>query len=131
MIEYLNRRKEGFEGERAIFLPYIVIEQMEKEPVTAGLHITMIGYYPKARNHYRERPETIPQFILIYCLEGKGWLRTNNIYQQIHPNECFIIPAGIAHSYAADKQDPWTIYWVHFKVRLPLTWRQAWTSLFQ
>ena len=27
----------------------------------------------------------------------------------------FIIPIKTAHSYAADENDPWTIFWIHFK----------------
>ena len=25
-----------------------------------------------------------------------------------------VLPAGVAHSYRADSQDPWSIYWVCF-----------------
>lgn len=60
------KRKDGFSGERALVVPHSIIEEMEKNPLMAPLHITDIGYYPKAEYHYRERREPITQYILIY-----------------------------------------------------------------
>lgn len=36
----------------------------------------------------------------------------------VRANQCFILPAGKPHSYGADEDDPWTIYWIHFKGKL-------------
>ena len=44
------KRKDGFSGERALVVPHSIIEEMEKHPLMAPLHITDIGYYPKADN---------------------------------------------------------------------------------
>ena len=109
------RKKDGFQGERSIFLPDTVIEQFEKDPVTAALHITKIGYYPNAKNHYRERPEAIGEYILIYCIEGSGFLQVNDNEFVLNENQLIILPADIPHSYMADEISPWTIYWIHFK----------------
>jgi len=118
MRNILFRKKEGFHGERSVFLPAVVIEQMEKDPVTASLHITMIGYYPKAKNHYRERPEAIGEYILIYCIEGNGFMQVGGNDFVLNENQLIILPANIPHSYTADEANPWTIYWVHFKGNL-------------
>ena len=40
--------KDGFSGERALVVPRMIIELMEKDPLVSMLHITDIGYYPKA-----------------------------------------------------------------------------------
>lgn len=118
MGNMLFRKKEGFHGERSIFLPAVIIEQMEKDPLTTALHITMMGYYPKARNHYRERPEAIGEYILIYCIEGKGFLQVGGNDFVLNENQLIVLPANIPHSYTADETNPWTIYWVHFKGNL-------------
>ena len=34
---------------------------------------------------------------------------------EIGPSQFITIPANIAHKYAANEKDPWTIYWIHFK----------------
>lgn len=62
--------KDGFTGERALVLPRIIVDKMEEDPLTSMLHITDIGYYPKAKHHFRERKEPINQYVFIYCIDG-------------------------------------------------------------
>lgn len=112
------KRKDGFSGERALVLPLSIVQEMENDPFSSILHITDIGYYPKAWHHFRERSEPISQFVFIYCTEGKGWYRTGEQEYAVTANQYFILPAGTAHAYGADEHDPWTIYWIHFKGKL-------------
>lgn len=109
------RQKDGFNGERALVVPQLVLKMMGNDPLVSMLHITDIGYYPKARHHFRERKTPIDQYVLIYCLDGAGRYRIGSREFQISANQYFILPAGIPHLYAADDNDPWTIYWIHFK----------------
>lgn len=113
------KKKEGFEGQQAIILPRKIISQScSNDSILSGVHITDIGYYPKAKFHYRERLHGIDQHIIIYCIEGKGWVEIEKSKQTINPGDFIVIPAEKAHCYAADENDPWTIYWVHFKGHL-------------
>ena len=107
--------KDGFTGERSIVLPQLVQEMMAEDPLISMLHITDIGYYPKAEYHYRERQEPIDQFVFIYVVDGEGWYRVDGVTYQVHPNQYFILPAGKPHAYGAGKARPWTIYWLHFR----------------
>ena len=109
------RLKDGFDGERALVLPQLITQFMEKDPLLAALHITDIGYYPKASHHFRERTTPINQFVFIYCIDGAGWYRVNGYTYEVHENQYFILPAGMPHAYGADEGNPWTIYWIHFK----------------
>ncbi len=107
--------KDGFKGERSIILPQVIIEELKEGTITRELFITDIGYYPKAKYHYRERNNNeSKQFILIYCVEGEGWFRLNGRESIIQPNQFFIIPKGKAHSYGSSKNNPWTLFWLHF-----------------
>ncbi len=112
------KRKDGFSGERALVLPFSIIGEMEQDPFASALHITDIGYYPHASNHYRERSTPIMQYVLIYCIDGKGWAMVNQVKYEISKNQFFILPADKPHSYGADEENPWTIYWIHFKGKL-------------
>lgn len=112
------RLKDGFNGERALVLPQTIVKMMEEDPLTAALHITDIGYYPKAEHHFRERQEPINQHVFIYCTDGAGRYRVGSQAYRVSANQYFILPAGIPHVYAADDKKPWTIYWVHFKGNL-------------
>ena len=110
------RKKEGFEGQRAIILPREVIGlQCAHNPVIQHAYITDIGYYPRAMHHYRQRTTGIDQNILIYCIEGKGWIQIEGGKQNISAGNFFIVPAHLPHAYASDKENPWTIYWMHMK----------------
>lgn len=112
------KRKDGFTGERALVLPQSVVQEMENDPLSSILHITDIGYYPKAWHHFRERKEPIGQYVFIYCTEGAGWFRLDGQEYTITANQYFILPAGMQHAYGADEVNPWTIYWIHFKGKL-------------
>lgn len=109
------KRKQGFNGERALVVPQSIVSEMEEDAYTSILHITDIGYYPKALHHYRIRKEPINQHVFIYCMEGSGWFKLNNHEYKVEPDQYFILPAGVPHEYRSDETNPWTIYWIHFK----------------
>lgn len=90
-------------------------EFLIRDPVTRQIFITDIGHYPKAKFHYVERSGGISQHIIIYCVEGRGWIEVDKKRVEIGPSQFIAIPAGVAHKYAANEKDPWTIYWIHFK----------------
>lgn len=106
--------KNGFTGERSIVLPQMIVEREQQDPLVSSLYITDIGYYPHAEDHFRERKTPIPQHVLIYCVEGAGWFRMADREYRVEANQYFILPPDRPHSYGADKQQPWTIYWIHF-----------------
>lgn len=107
--------KSGFPGERAIVLPSAIIEEFCKEELGKLLYITDIGFYPKAGYHYRSRSsKEAMQYILMYCVDGNGWLETEGTQQKINAGEVVILPKGQAHKYGSNAGNPWTIYWIHF-----------------
>lgn len=86
--------KDGFTGERALVLPRIIVDKMEEDPLTSMLHITDIGYYPKAKHHFRERKEPINQYVFIYCIDRGRMVshRQSGIYRIRQP--VFYPPCG-------------------------------------
>lgn len=114
MPKEIHKKRDGFVGQKAITLPAI-IEKDETDPILQNLMITDIGYYPNAHDHYRSRTKGIDQHVFIYCVNGNGWCKMGGKEYQIRNDEYLVIPAKTAHVYAADKDNPWTIYWLHFK----------------
>ena len=110
----MEKIAEGFKGEKAIVTPYNIRHLQATNLITKQLFITHIGYYPHAKYHYRERPEGCNENILIYCEDGKGWVKHDNKIYFLSRNQAFIIPAHEAHSYGANNDAPWSIYWLHF-----------------
>lgn len=115
-VQDVIKKKEGFQGQKAIVIPrQILNNKCGKNDVIGNLYITDIGYYPKAKFHFRERAHGADQHILIYCHEGKGKVTIKKSEYKIEAGDFFVIPAKMPHLYAADEANPWTIYWIHFK----------------
>ena len=74
---------------------------------------TDIGFYPKAKGHFIERPVGVDQSIFIYCIKGHGWCEMEGNHHEIHPGEMLVIRPGTPHAYGSDNNRPWTIYWTH------------------
>ncbi|RZJ82419.1 MAG: AraC family transcriptional regulator [Flavobacterium sp.] len=111
-----NFKKDGFEGQRAIVIPKSILQKFcVNNKLIDKCYITDIGYYPKARLHFIERPNGAEQNILIYCFDGQGTVTVNKTNYELNTGDFLFIPKGQAHSYQTNQNNPWTIYWCHFK----------------
>lgn len=111
----MARIKHGFVGQRLVVLPFYIIEKALDNPLTSGVVIHSMGYFPKAENHYIDRDAGCGEYLLIYCTKGEGWYRLNGQVHLVPANHFFILPAEQAHQYGSSQHDPWYIYWAHFK----------------
>ena len=115
-MENTIKKKDGFQGQKAIVIPKQVLSsRCVKNTVINPLYITDIGYYPKAKFHYMERKNGAEQHILIYCHDGKGRVTIGKNEFKIQADDFITIPIKTPHSYSADDNEPWSIFWVHFK----------------
>lgn len=108
------KQKEGFKDQQTYVIPDYILKEVEQDPLSQSLYITDTGFYPNAINHYRTRPNGCNQYILMYCIKGKGWVSLDGKITNVKTNQYFIIPANKPHSYASNKTEPWSIYWVHY-----------------
>lgn len=106
--------KDGFAGSRMVVMPDAIRKKMASDPLTSTLYVTDIGYFPNAMYHYRVRENGVSQYILIYCVDGSGWIRCNGTVHTLNKNHFFIIPSETPHAYGASETAPWSIYWIHF-----------------
>lgn len=108
-------KRDGFQGSLMTILPPSIINEWANDSFTKDLFLTHIGYFPHAEHHFRQRDIGLDEYVLLCCTEGKGWIKYSDKHINLDAGKAFIIPAGVSHSYGADKADPWTIYWLHFK----------------
>lgn len=108
-------KADGFKDEKYIIIPTESFMDYVGHPLVRMIYPTDAGFFPKAREHYRERSEGADQYILIYCTEGKGTIEVEGESFSIGKSDAFCIPRGRGHKYFADAKDPWSILWVHFK----------------
>lgn len=109
-----KKLREGFVGQRMTVLPPNTKRAVVKNELIRRLYITAAGYYPHAAFHSRERKAGCSQYILLYCVHGSGMVTLGGQTFNLSPNHVIILPRNIAHEYHTTKEDPWTIYWVHF-----------------
>lgn len=113
----MEKISDGFKDEKAIVLPYSIRDFQAANRLIENVYVTHIGYYPRAKFHFRDRQTGAPEHIIIYCEEGGGWIRIAGEKFALSKKQALIIPASTPHVYAADKQFPWSIYWIHFAGR--------------
>lgn len=112
----IYKKADGFNSEKMIVLPQYQLNEMVAHPLIKQTYITDIGYYPRAKNHYRERPQGCGSHILIYCVSGLGWIRLGEHAPfTLTEQTIAVIPSDTPHTYGADESDPWSIYWFHLK----------------
>lgn len=110
----IDFKKDGFIGQRMTYMPGIAKKKVLKDPRVWDLFITHIGIFPKALGHLRFRPLGSSQFILLYCVDGEGWVEIEGKRKSIFKNQLFIIPPKTQCSYGSSYENPWTNYWLHF-----------------
>lgn len=110
--------KRGFLGQRVLILPNSIQESLSKNTITKPFFITDIGFYPRAEGHFIHRNQGSKEYIFIYCVEGSGRIAFENQNLHLQPNSFCLIPIATKHEYEATKNDPWSIYWMHFKGHL-------------
>lgn len=94
--------------------PAFMLEKLARHPLTKDCYPTAIGYYPGASGHTMAR-DRHDDNLLLYCTAGKGQLTTEGRRYRVSEGQVILLPQGLPHSYEADEEDPWTLYWVHFQ----------------
>ncbi len=110
---------QGFKNQYINVIPETILRELCEHPIAQALHVTDVGFFPDAQYHYRARPEGCDQHVLIYCVQGAGFIRRGNGSPvEVKKDTAFYIPPNAAHVYGASEQNPWHIYWVHYSGHL-------------
>lgn len=80
---------------------------------TRHLTVSKAGHFLYVPHHLAQRPG-IPEFIMLYCTAGEGWVQD---YRRIglSAGDLALIPQGLAHAYGSSRERPWQLYWLHFR----------------
>jgi len=109
------RKQDGFRDEQYFIIPAESFKSYVEHPMIQPLYLTDVGFFPRALNHYREREEGTREYILIYCTDGEGVIEVNGYKYPVGSEEVFCIPSNSRHRYYASSENPWSIFWIHFK----------------
>lgn len=94
------------------FLPPEIEIKNEKIALLKGVQVVAAGYFPEAFGHeYGRDPAKFT--VVIFCTAGKGYYQYKNKTWEINAGEILYCLSGTTHRYWADKENPWTIFWLH------------------
>ena len=113
-MEEQKKIKEGFLGQKMIVLTPNIRKSIKNNPLINSFYLTAIGYYPNALGHDRERKTGSAEYILLYCIDGEGYVEMDDSTYNLNTNTFFIIPKNLPHRYFSSVKNPWSIYWLHF-----------------
>jgi len=105
---------EGFANQRLLVVPEHRVAEISTLPVLRDLRVTHLGQFADAANHHVIRKHGTPDYVLIYCLAGRGGGEIAGEPFTLQAGELVVLPPQTAHSYFADQSAPWTIFWFHF-----------------
>lgn len=98
---------------RRVALPRFLVAQLAAHPLARDLHPHAFGSYPRARGHRMQRSRH-DDLLVIWCTAGAGTLAiAGSNPQRVTAGRLLVLPPGLAHEYAADARQPWTIHWAH------------------
>ncbi|MGK0270876.1 MAG: AraC family transcriptional regulator of arabinose operon [Cocleimonas sp.] len=117
--------EQGFPGQRLVVIPPNIVEIATQDSVCAKLFPTHIGMFQKAIGHYVSRESGVDEIILIGCLVGEGSCHFNHKEWYLKPGNLIAIPANTQHKYKTSDNNPWTIFWIHFKGEMVKDYLQA------
>ena len=102
------------QGRQHIEIPKAILKsKVQNNTMMSQLFICSLGYYPKAKGHMTYRKNGLPENILFYSVDGYGWCKIGDKKFDIGPNEFFMLPQNVEHSYGSDQDNPWSVYWMH------------------
>lgn len=111
----LIRKEDGFKNQVLWVIPRKILTDLRAHPLLETLCLTDTGFFPDARYHYRKRSLGCDQHILIYCIEGNGFVETCRQQYTVRKNSVLLIPPGVAHVYGSlEGKEPWHIFWAHY-----------------
>ena len=93
--------------------PSFIQAELAAHAMAKDCYPLALGYYPKAKGHSMQRIEH-DDHLLIYCVEGSGFLYCDAYEGVIRAGDIVILPKGMGHHYRSDSKYPWSIYWIHF-----------------
>lgn len=100
-------------GSSRLLLPQATIDKLQQHPFSRQLYPVAYGHYLHAVGH-RVRRSVHTDHLLIFCHQGSGFYRTEHHAGELHAGQMLFLRRGLAHSYYANANAPWSIYWAHF-----------------
>ncbi|MEX1222051.1 MAG: AraC family transcriptional regulator [Idiomarina sp.] len=101
-------------GSSRVVLPHELTQQLAVHPLARDLYPVAFGHYVTALGHQIQRQQHT-DYLLIFCHEGRGSFQTSHASGDLQAGQLLLLPSGVSHSYQSSNNEPWSIYWAHFR----------------
>jgi AraC-like DNA-binding protein len=78
-----------------------------------AFNVVSLGHFFAREKYYTER-EGLDNYLLIYTINGTGYIKSKNSEYILYPNQAVLIYCGDYHLYKAMKNKSWEFKWIHF-----------------
>lgn len=95
-----------------VFVSPEVENSFQQIKLLNGVQVLGSGYFPKASGHDFNRTAE-PFTVVIFCTAGKGYYEYKNKIWEVNAGDILYCWHSTQHHYWADKENPWTIFWLH------------------
>jgi AraC family transcriptional regulator of arabinose operon len=106
--------EENFCGKRLSRVPTKTIEFATRQPATSALLPSRLGYFPHARGQKVSRPNGDWSYTLLFCVDGAGVVQQGDARWNLTCGMVALLRPFEFHAYEAGRDQPWSLYWVHF-----------------
>jgi len=76
--------------------------------------VTWAGFYENAAAHIVQPRVLKDEYQIMYCIEGSGHLILSGTKYNVSQGSIIFFLKGEMHSYHADQNNPWSVYWIGF-----------------
>jgi len=94
--------------------PEFLSELLQRHPLTKDCYPLAMGFYPNAVGHTMQR-DVHDDHLIIYCVDGGGYVESRDYTGAVTAGDVVLLPKGCPHTYRANIDAPWSLYWCHFR----------------
>lgn len=110
-----TKHEDSFFKKRKITVPTEVLNTYTKNKFFANaLYVTELGSLFNTNHQSLLNEIDSPDYMLIYCQNGKGHCETRNDLHTIRENQFMLLSPDQFRRFQADPDNHWTVYWIRF-----------------
>ncbi|WP_316838527.1 AraC family transcriptional regulator [Pedobacter gandavensis] len=113
-MENIKHEDDFFEKKHITVPTAVINEYVKNKFFRNALYITEIGSHITTTASYQMKQSNCPDYVLLYCLAGKGQCETGTEVFSLEANQfMFLSPQQFFH-FQAKPENPCSLYWIHF-----------------
>ena len=111
----ITKHEDDFSEKTQISIPATLLAEYAKNKFFSNeLYVTKVGSFTNTNHRFRLGENSCPDYLLVFCLNGKGSCETRNDIFPIEANQFMLLSPNQFYRFQADPETPWSINWIYF-----------------